>query len=135
MKQSLPDIVAIYRLSCVALPSFITEKYRARVPVEIGASLVPIAHFSRASCEAELLYDSGGYTEKAVLQFATTEELDGVTPLAFVITDAQGQSYVIGAKEKPYPMVEVTRSIDKDTNVNTVKVSFSRRKSLVPCLI
>ena len=31
--------------------------------------------------------------------------------------------------------VLLTKTIDKETNVNTVKVTFTRRKSLVPCVI
>ena len=135
MKQSLPDIVAIHKILCESLVPNITEKCCAHLPIEISVPLTAIEHFGNASCEAEQQYESGGYSEKTVLQFITTEDVDQYPPLAFVVTDAQGQSYVIGAKEKPYPMVEVTKTIDKDTNVNSVKVTFTRRKSLVPCMI
>ncbi len=135
MKQSLPDIVAIYKISCDSLVTNITEKCCAHLPIEISVPLTAIEHFGNASCEAEQQYEGGGYCEKTVLQFITTEDVDQYPPLAFVITDAQGQSYVIGTKEKPYPMVEVTKTIDKDTNVNSVKVTFTKRKSLVPCMM
>lgn len=135
MNQSLPDIVAIYRVPCADLIPNITEKYRAQLPVGIFPSPTPIVLCGKSSCEAEQEYVDGGYSEKTVLQFTTTEDISQYPPLAFVVTDANEQSYIIGTKEAPYPMVEITKSIDKEVNVNTVKVTFTRPKSLVPCII
>ena len=135
MTQSLPDIIAIYLLPCSTLPSNITESFRAHIPVTISPTLTPIEHYGKASCEAEQQYDNGGYSEKTVLQFSTNEEISQYPPKAFVITDAQGQSYIIGTREQPYPMVEITKSIDKEANLNNVKVTFTRQKSLIPCSI
>ena len=88
-----------------------------------------------SSCEAEQEYDNGGYIEKTVLQFNTTEDISQYPSLAFVIIDAPGQSFLIGTHEAPYPIVEITKSIDKDKHVNTVKVTFTKKESLVPCMI
>ena len=135
MKQSLPGIVSVSRVLCSSLAPNITEQFLSHIPVSLPAQTVRLELCGNASCEAEQEYVNGGYTEKTVLQFHTTEDIDGFPPLAFVVTDAQGQSYVIGTREKPYPMVEVTKVIDKDTDLNSVKVTFTRRKSLVPCVI
>ena len=135
MKQSLPDIVAVYQVNCADLIPNITEKYRAQLPVGIFPLPSPIELCGKSSCEAEQEYVDGGYSEKTVLQFTTTEDISHYPHLAFVVTDANGQSYIIGTKEAPFPMVEITKSIDKDVHVNTVKVTFTRPKSLVPCFI
>lgn len=135
MKQSLPNITAIFYVPCASLIPNITEKYRAGLPVAIFPLPSSIEHYGNASCEAEQEYDNGGYSEKTVLQFTTTDDLSHYPALAFVVTDADGQSYVIGTKEAPYPIMEITRTIDKEVHVNTVKVTFTRRKSLVPCVI
>ena len=135
MHQSLPYIINIYIVPCASLVPDITEKFRAGLPVVIFPFPTPIEHFTNASCEAEQEYDNGGYSEKSVLQFSTTEDISQYPPLAFVVTDANGQSYIIGTKEAPYPIIEINRTIDKELNVNTVKVTFTRRKSLVPCVI
>ncbi len=135
MKQSLPNITAIFYVPCASLVPNITEKYRAGLPVAIFPLPSAIEHYGNASCEAEQEYDNGGYSEKTVLQFTTTDDLSHYPALAFVVTDAGGKSYVIGTKEAPYPIMEITRTIDKEVNVNTVKVTFTRRKSLVPCVI
>lgn len=133
MKQSLPQIIDIYKVPCSQLSPNIPEQYCAKMPIRISGQISRIEHFGNASCEAEQQYEGGGYSEKTILQFNTTEDVAQYPPFAFVLTDAQGQSYVIGAKEKPYPMIEINKTIDKDTNVKSVKVSFIRRKSLVPC--
>jgi len=135
MKQSLPNIIDIYKVPCASLVPNITEKYRAGLPVAIFPLPSAIEQYGNASCEAEQEYVGGGYSEKTVLQFTTTENISQFPPLAFVVTDAGGQSYIIGTKEAPYPIMEITHTIDKEVHVNTVKVTFTRPKSLVPCLI
>ena len=135
MKQSLPNITAIFYVPCASLVPNITEKYRAGLPVAIFPLPSAIEHYGNASCEAEQEYVDGGYSEKTVLQFNTTDDLSHYPALAFMVTDADGQSYIIGTKEAPYPIMEITQTIDKEVHVNTVKVTFTRRKSLVPCVI
>ena len=135
MRQSLPNIVSIYSVPCASLVPNITEKYRAHMPIGIFPLPTAIEHYGSASCEAEQEYDNGGYSEKTVLQFTTTDDISHYPPLAFVVTDAQGQSFVIGTREAPYPIVEITKTIDKEVHVNSVKVTFTRQKSLVPCVI
>ena len=135
MRQSLPNITAIYYVPCASLIPNITEKHRAGLPVAIFPLPSAIEQYGNASCEAEQEYVGGSYSEKTVLQFNTTDDLSHYPPLAFVVTDADGQSYIIGTKEAPYPIMEITQTIDKEVHVNTVKVTFTRRKSLVPCLI
>ena len=90
MKQSLPNITAIYYVPCASLIPNITEKHRAGLPVAIFPLPSPIEQYGNASCEAEQEYDNGGYSEKTVLQFNTTDDLSHYPPLAFVVTDADG---------------------------------------------
>ena len=135
MRQSLPNIINIYIVPCASLVPNITEKFRAGLPVAIFPFPTPIEHFINASCETEQEFDNGGYSEETVLQFSTTEDISHYPPLAFIVTDANGQSYVIGTQEAPYPIIEINRTIDKEINVNAVKVTFTHRKSLIPCVI
>jgi len=135
MHQSLPNIIKIYTVPCDSLPTNVMEKHLAQISIAVVQGKTPVEHYDNASCEAEQEHDNNGLLEKTVLQFTTTDEIAAYPPLAFVVTDAQQQSWVIGAKEAPFPIVEVTKSIDRDTNVYAVKVSFSRRKSLIPCSV
>ena len=61
--------------------------------------------------------------------------IDNRTPMAFVVMDAQENYFLIGANEAPYPIVEIAKNITADGKINDIKVTFSRRKSLIPCSI
>ena len=134
-KQSLPGIKAISFVPCHLLSPNIVEKHRAGIPVGVFSTSTPIEHYGNASCEAESEYINGGYSEKTVLQFTTTDEILQKPELAFVVTDVHDKSYLIGVKEAPFPMVDITQKIDDDTNINQVKVTFTRQKSLIPCAL
>lgn len=133
MKQSLPGIERIATVPCQLLSPNIIEKYKAGVPIGVFAITTPIEHYGNASCEAVSEFDEGGYVEKASLHFNTTTEISQQQNLAFVITDVNGKSFVIGCMEAPYPIVNITQKVDEDTNIYEVKVSFTRIKALIPC--
>ena len=94
-----------------------------------------VEQYGTGSWEAENALDDGTYYEKTILQFSTAEEITNTTPLAFVIMDAQENYYLIGAREAPYPIIEIAKSVSTESNVNNIKVTFTRRKSLIPCSI
>ncbi len=135
MKQSLPNIIKIGTVPCEVLSPNIMEKHLAQVPVGVFQTPTAIEHYGNATCEAEQEYDNSNYLEKTSLQFSTTDELKQYPPMAFVITDAQNKSWIIGTKEPPYPIVEISKSIEKDSNIFAVKVTFTRKKSLIPCSV
>ena len=135
MHQSLPNIVGISTVPCSELPPNITEKFMAGIPIGVFPIPTAIEHYGTAKCEAEQEYVNGGYSEKTVLQFSSTAEIKQFPHLAFVIKDAQGATFLIGTREAPHPMVEITATIDKETNIKAYKVSFTRRKSLIPCSV
>ena len=134
-KQSLPGIKAIAFLPCKLLPPNIVEKYRAGVPIGVFAYSKSIEHYGNASCEAESEYIGGGYFEKTSLDFTTTDEIPQTRELAFVVTDVHDKSYLIGCKEAPYPVVDITTKVDDETNISEVKVTFQRQKSLIPYVV
>ena len=102
------------------------------MPVSVFAPTTPIELYGDASCEAVSEHDNGSSLEKTTLQFTTTDKIPTSQELAFVVEDVQGNTYVIGQKEAPYPMVEIETKIDSKENVKVVKVVFSARKFLIP---
>ena len=134
-KQSLPGIKAIAFLPCKLLPPNIVEKFLAGVPIGVFSTSTPIEHYGNASCEAESEYTGGTYYESTTLQFTTTDEIRQSQELAFVVTDVHDKSYLIGCKEAPYPVVDITTKVDDETNISEVKVTFQRQKSLIPCVV
>ena len=133
--QSLPSIIRIFTVPCAQLAPNIMEKHLAGVPVGIYPLPTEIEQYGTGSCVAESAIEEGSIIEKTTLQFNTTQNIDNTGQVAFIILDANLQYYIIGTKEKPYPLVEVTKAVDRDTNVNTVKVTMARRKSLIPCSV
>ena len=111
------------------------EKYRAGVPIGVFAYSKSIEHYGNASCEAESEYIGGGYFEKTSLEFTTTDEIQQILELAFLVTDVHDKSYLIGVKEAPFPIVNITTKVDDETNISEVKVTFQRQKSLIPCSV
>ena len=134
-RQSLPGIKAIALLPCHLLPPNIVEKFLAGVPIGVFSTSTPIEHYGNASCEAESEYKGGTYYESTTLQFTTTDEIQQSQELAFVVTDVNNHTYVIGCKEAPYPVVDITTNLDNDNNISHMKVSFSTKKSLIPCAV
>lgn len=133
--QSLPNIVKVFTIPCASLAPNVVEKYMAGLPVGVYPLPTEVEQYGTGSCEASQDYDEGCYIEKTVLQFSTAEEITNTTPLAFVIMDAQENYFLIGAKEAPFPIIEIAKSISAESNVNNVKVTFTKRKSLIPCSI
>jgi hypothetical protein len=90
------------------------------------------------TCETEEQFDNNSQVEKASLTFNTLDELPTYRHLAFVIFTAQGDTFVIGTKELPYPTVKISRSTgtpDGEPSVRKYEVTFSARKSLVLCAV
>lgn len=131
--QSLPNIVKVFTIPCASLAPNVVEKYMAGLPVGVYPLPTEVEQYGTGSVEAANELDDGTYYEKSVLQFSTAEEIDNRTPMAFVVMDAQGKYFLIGVKEFPFPIVEITKGLSPDANVNDIKVTFSRKKSLIPC--
>ena len=133
--QSLPNIVKVFTIPCASLAPNVVEKYMAGLPVGVYPLPTEVEQYGTGSVEAANELDDGTYYEKTVLQFSTAEEINNRTPMAFVVMDAQGKYFLIGVKEFPFPIVEITKWVSNDANVNDIKVTFSRKKSLIPCSI
>jgi len=138
MKQSLPGIVRIGYIDCSLLPADITLRALAGVPVGIYSFVEDACKIGEASCETEEQFDNNSQVEKATLTFRSLEELPTYRHLAFVIFTVQGDSFVIGCREQPYPTVKITGdtgSPDGEPAVRKYEVSFTARKSLVLCAV
>lgn len=135
MRQSLPGIKSIGYLPCANLSPLIMQKHIVGIPVGVFSAITPIEHYGNASCEAESEYDHGRKLQKAKLKFSTTDDIPIDKHLAFVVTDAEGKSWLIGLREPPYPIAEYVRIIDMSNNIWELEVIFSHRKSLIPCFL
>jgi hypothetical protein len=69
------------------------------------------------------------------LPSSNPENLPNAHKMALVVTDVEGENYLIGTKERPYPVIEYTREISGSNRVYDVKVTFSGKRALIPCAI
>lgn len=134
--KRLPGITRIEYLSVDTLPPDVTLKSLSGVPVGIFSEGTPISHIGDAVCETEDTFENNVTLSKTTLTFSTTEQLPTDCILAFVITTAEGDHYLIGADSLPYPTVKAvanTGTPDGDSAVTKYTISYQNRVSLIPC--
>lgn len=132
---SLPGITAISYMPCGSLPADLIYQALTGFPVTISSSATDIALKSIPSCEVEESPDNNTQIEKAKLSFTTLDTLPTSMPLAFLITTAAGNHYILGTREKLYPTIKVTKNTSKpdaEAAVHRYEVSFTARKALIP---
>lgn len=133
---SIPGIRLVGYLGTLYLPHDVTFRAESGVPVKITNQPISISLKGEAVCEMDSKFDHNSMIETAKLTFYTLEELPLQSHLAFVFSDINGDFFVIGAREAPYPTVKVSRTTgtpDGDTSVRKYEVSFTARKALAPC--
>lgn len=133
---SIPGIRQISYVPTSYLSHDVTYRAESGVPVLMTAQPTVISLKGEAVCEVERKFDNNSQQETAKLTFYTLDELPPHRHIAFVITDMQGNSFVIGAREAPFPIVKVaytTGKPDGDASVRKYEVSFTARKALAPC--
>ena len=138
MKVALPSITKIAYLPCSELSPDIQLRYKVKMPVAVYAGTTPVKFFDTPTCEAVMEYENKGRVEHTTLKFSTLDELPTAYPVAFVVTTANGRSYLIGAMERPFPVVKIestTGTPAGESAVNKVTVTFSSAKSLIPCIV
>ena len=136
--QSLPGIKFIGHVPSENLQREIMNKHLAGLPVGIFTDITPIAFCSVPTCEAVSTYNNNGRIEQVTLRFKTLETLPLNRHVAYIVTDCNGQSYIIGQREKPRPIVNITRDTgtpNGDPSVCSVEITLYAQKSLIPCTI
>lgn len=135
---SLPGIKYIGYVPSDNLQREIMNKHLAGIPVGIFTDATPIAFCGVPTCEAVSTYNNNGRIEQTTLRFNTIDDLPTSRHVAFIVTDCNNQSYIIGQREKPRPIVKVTRNTgtpDDDPSVCSVEVTLYAQKSLIPCSV
>lgn len=138
MLHSLPGITRVAYTQCNLLPPDISLRALAGVPVGVYTTVTDIPLYGEAECELETQFDNNSLVEKVKLTFSTLDDLPLFRQLAFVIFTANGEIFLIGTKELPYPSVKLTRSTgtpDGEPSVRKYEVSLTGRKALVLCAV
>ena len=134
--ERLPGIRHIAYVDAEALTPHITLQALAKIPVGIFARLSFVPFDKRtALCETETEFDNNSTLETATLTFASTEKLPTNRKLAFALTCVNGEQWLIGTHEAPYPLVKKESSSglpDGDTNTTQYTVTYTNKVALVP---
>ena len=67
---------------------------------------IKVRFFGQPSYQAVEEYDNNGRKVLCTLKFVSNDNIPLHKHLAFVITDASGTSFIIGSRERPYPVVK-----------------------------
>ena len=133
---SLPGINKVWYLLRDALPDDVVYRAVAGIPISFDDQPTEVNLKGEAVCEVEQSFDNNSYIEKTTLTFLALDDVPTDQHPAFVIQTVNGDRNVIGAKERPYPTVKITRSTgqpDGDPSVRKYEVSFTAKKALALC--
>jgi hypothetical protein len=135
---SLPGITKAWYIQRNYLPDDVVYRSVAGIPVTLKEQPISINLKGEAICEVEQSFDNNSYIEKSKLTLYTLDEVPTDQHPAFLFQTIEGDIYIIGAKERPYPTVKITRSTgqpDGDTSVRKYEVSFTAKKALALCSV
>ncbi len=135
---SLPGITKAWYIQRDYLPDDVVYRSVAGIPVTLQEQPISINLKGEAICEVEQSFDNNSYIEKSKLTLYALDDVPTYQHPAFVIETVDGDKYVIGAKERPYPTVKITRSTgqpDGDPSVRKYEVSFTAKKALALCSV
>ncbi len=133
---ALPGIKSLAYVFSDNLNNNIAMQAVAKMPIVIFAPLNPIAFTGECTCIVENTNENNGSAETATLTFQSQVELPEDHPVAFVITDVMDRTYILGAKEAPYPQIGVSKGFglpEADPNAISYEIKYQSIKALVAC--
>lgn len=137
-KNTLPGIVEICFIRCADIPphSMLASMCNATVVLNLDSKPVKFYGFPQLKWEGGLT--NGSRQEKSTLQFASSDILPENERIAFVVTTAGGNQYLIGAREPNYPIISFSESAgvpDGEAAVRTYTITHIAIKSIIPCIL
>ena len=129
---------AIGWVDCDKLPRRVDLQGICGNVVAVLTEVTPIAFFGEPECRCKTERESGRITDTASLSFRTDAVLPLHRHIGFVVTDQNGKSWLIGAKEAPYPVVKLTIDFgtpEGDPACNIYDIEHTALKSLIECII
>ena len=103
---SLPGIKALSYVNALELPSDLGLVGISGLPLTLMVQSVDIPFTGEATCTGTRSNANGAGNETVELTFQSLLALPEHMPLAFIVTDANNRSYLIGCREQPWPYIE-----------------------------
>lgn len=134
---SLPGLRTVRYCRCSDLPRSLMLMSQAGVIPTLSIctlDLTAVEFIGEATLSVDGSTSCGARSEKSTIQFSSLEELPEGVPLAFIVTDVNAVSYVVGTREPRYPVVDYSQTTGKpghDRNIRTYKITHVGAKSAV----
>lgn len=134
--QILPGIKKIGWVDSRHLPARVDLSAICGMTVAVMTDVYPIDFFDDPECECVTKKDSAGYEDAVSLKFCTDSPLPISDFMAFVITDVNGRSFLIGSKERP-AIATPTQYIGTPAKRAAIEYNISHVsiKSMVSCFV
>ena len=133
--NKMPGVISVKWMHADELPPCVVEKYIAGLPVALGAVGNELTLVSTGNAEGIESVEHNGLVGKATLEFKTLDQVPRDEDIVWAAQDADDCWWLIGARERPYPIVEVSQSTGTpggDPAVATVKVTHTAKIALIP---
>ena len=137
-RKHVPGIKQLQYIPCSLLPANVMLKSICGLPVALNVPAVNIPFFGQPTLSWDGTSVNGQRQEISTLEFITGFRLPENTHLAFVVTDASGCTYLIGAREERYPVIEysdTTGTPGGDSAVRRYKITHLAQKSVLDCIL
>lgn len=134
----IPGITRIEYTRAAELPSRLMELSLSRGHrVGLQVATERIEYSGKATLSWEGTMGNGQRAEKSTLEFTTIHRLPEGERLAFIVTAASGEQYLIGTREGRYPVVEYTDTAGesgKTASARRYKITHTGRRSAIECV-
>ena len=133
---SLPGIKRLSYINATELPNDLAAHAISCAPIWLTQTMVDIPFTGEASCVGTRTNEHGAPNESVELTFQSLLALPDDVPLAFVVTDANNRSFLIGVREQPWPYIESSRGFglpDGESSTTTYTITHKAPKALIPC--
>lgn len=134
--QLLPGIRAIAWIDCNNIIPGVALWAAAGATIPVLTDFNAVEFVGEPECKLQREFENNGAVETATLKFNSTQMLPQSGNIGFIVTDQQGRSLLIGAKESPHPIVKVTATAGKpdgDAAGFTYEITHKALKTLVEC--
>lgn len=133
---SYPGIKSIGYVFADQIPANTIYNAVAGIPINLFLTPTPVPVAGATTCEIVSSNENNGIAQSLTLTFSTALQLPRHRPLAFIIEDVNGNTFLIGQPERPHLSVEGTRQTGSpagDSAVTTYEVKHTAPIALKPC--